>query len=39
VAVETGKGVLVVAEGLKDSFLSATGLEGNVIASFQGVAD
>jgi isoleucyl-tRNA synthetase len=34
VALETEKGVLIVAEGLKDSFLAATGLTGEVIASF-----
>ncbi|MEI6305989.1 MAG: class I tRNA ligase family protein, partial [Deltaproteobacteria bacterium] len=33
-AVETGKGVLIVAEGLKDSFLQNTGLTGNVLATF-----
>jgi isoleucyl-tRNA synthetase len=35
VALETEKGVLVVAEGLKDSFLAAVGLAGNVIATFK----
>jgi len=35
VALETEKGVLIVAEGLKDSFLSTTGLTGQVIATFQ----
>ena len=35
VAVETAKGVLIVAEGLKDSFLTAVGLTGDVIATFQ----
>ncbi len=34
VALETEKGVLIVAEGLKDSFLAATGLSGEVLASF-----
>jgi isoleucyl-tRNA synthetase len=34
VALETEKGVLIVAEGLKDSFLSAAGLTGEVIATF-----
>jgi len=34
VALETEKGVLIVAEGLKDSFLAATGLSCNVIATF-----
>ncbi len=34
VALETEKGVLVVAEGLKDSFLATTGLTGAVIATF-----
>jgi isoleucyl-tRNA synthetase len=34
VALETEKGVLIVAEGLKDAFLQATGLTGNVIAAF-----
>ncbi|MBT1070646.1 isoleucine--tRNA ligase [Pelotalea chapellei] len=34
VALETEKGVLIVAEGLKDSFLSTTGLTGSVLASF-----
>jgi isoleucyl-tRNA synthetase len=34
VALETEKGVLIVAEGLKDSFLAATGLSGEVIATF-----
>jgi isoleucyl-tRNA synthetase len=35
VALETEKGVLIVAEGLKDSFLEAVGLTGEVIATFQ----
>ncbi|MSN25916.1 MAG: isoleucine--tRNA ligase [Geobacter sp.] len=35
VALETEKGVLIVAEGLKDSFLSTTGLTGQVIATFK----
>jgi isoleucyl-tRNA synthetase len=34
VALETEKGVLIVAEGLKDSFLATTGLTGPVIATF-----
>ncbi|MDA8428714.1 MAG: isoleucine--tRNA ligase [Geobacteraceae bacterium] len=34
VALETEKGVLIVAEGLKDSFLAAVGLTGTVIATF-----
>ncbi len=34
VALETEKGVLIVAEGLKDTFLETTGLTGEVIASF-----
>ena len=34
VALETEKGVLIVAEGLKDSFLAATGLSGQLLASF-----
>src|SRR5450759_772491 len=34
VALETEKGVLIVAEGLKDSFLAAVGLTGSVIATF-----
>ncbi|KAA0892173.1 isoleucine--tRNA ligase [Oryzomonas rubra] len=35
VALETEKGVLIVAEGLKDSFLKAVGLTGEVIATFK----
>jgi isoleucyl-tRNA synthetase len=35
VALETEKGVLIVAEGLKDSFLEAVGLAGTVIATFK----
>ena len=35
VALETEKGVLIVAEGLKDSFLAAVGLTGSVIATFK----
>jgi len=35
VALETEKGVLIVAEGLKDSFLTAAGLTGEVIATFK----
>jgi isoleucyl-tRNA synthetase len=34
VALETEKGVLIVAEGLKDTFLETTGLTGPVIATF-----
>ena len=34
VAVETEKGVLIVAEGLKDSFLASVGLTGEVLATF-----
>jgi isoleucyl-tRNA synthetase len=34
VALETEKGVLIVAEGLKESFLAETGLSGQVIATF-----
>jgi len=34
VALETEKGVLIVAEGLKDAFLQAVGLTGTVIATF-----
>ncbi|MDD2365295.1 MAG: isoleucine--tRNA ligase [Desulfuromonadaceae bacterium] len=35
VALETGKGVLIVAEGLKDSFLASVGLSGEVLATFK----
>ncbi|CAH2030351.1 isoleucine--tRNA ligase [Trichlorobacter ammonificans] len=35
VALETSEGVMIVAEGLKDSFLKATGLSGGVIATFK----
>ena len=35
VALDTAKGVLIVAEGLKDSFLAAVGLSGDVIATFK----
>ena len=35
VALETEKGVLIVAEGLKDAFLQTVGLTGNVIATFK----
>ncbi len=35
VALETEKGVLIVAEGLKDSFLATAGLTGTVIATFK----
>ena len=35
VALDTEKGVLIVAEGLKDSFLATVGLTGEVIATFK----
>ncbi len=35
VALESGNDVLIVADGLKDSFLAAVGLEGSVIATFK----
>ncbi|MDD5286302.1 MAG: isoleucine--tRNA ligase [Desulfuromonadaceae bacterium] len=35
VALETEKGVLIVAEGLKESFLASAGLTGSVIATFK----
>jgi len=35
VALETEQGILIVAEGLKDSFLKATGLSGQVLATFK----
>ena len=35
VALDTEQGVLIVAEGLKDSFLSANGLTGQVLATFK----
>ncbi|MEI6701970.1 MAG: isoleucine--tRNA ligase [Deltaproteobacteria bacterium] len=35
VALETEKDVLIVAEGLKDSFLASAGLTGRVIATFK----
>jgi isoleucyl-tRNA synthetase len=35
VALDTEKGVLIVAEGLKDTFLQTVGLTGNVIATFK----
>ncbi len=38
VALETEKGVLIVAEGLKESFLAETGLSGQVIATFSATA-
>jgi len=38
VAVDTEKGILIVAEGLKDSFLNSTGLSGSVIATFKAAA-
>jgi isoleucyl-tRNA synthetase len=34
-ALETEQGVLIVAEGLKDSFLAAVGLTGSVVATFK----
>ncbi|HEY4745594.1 MAG TPA: isoleucine--tRNA ligase, partial [Desulfuromonadaceae bacterium] len=37
-ALETEKGVLIVAEGLKDSFLQAVGLSGTVLATFKAAA-
>ncbi|QEM67077.1 isoleucine--tRNA ligase [Geobacter sp. FeAm09] len=38
VALDTDKGVLIVAEGLKDTFLKAVGLTGEVIATFKATA-
>ena len=38
VALDTEQGVLIVAEGLKDSFLAATGLTGSVMATFKATA-
>jgi len=35
VALETEQGVLIVAEGLQESFLKATGLSGQVLATFK----
>ena len=35
VALDTEKGILIVAEGLKDSFLASVGLTGSVIATFK----
>ncbi|GLI38390.1 isoleucine--tRNA ligase [Geobacter hydrogenophilus] len=35
VALETGGEVLVVAEGLKDAFMAATGVQGSVVATFR----
>lgn len=35
VALDTEQGVLIVAEGLKDSFLTANGLAGQVLATFK----
>jgi isoleucyl-tRNA synthetase len=35
VALESGNDVFIVADGLKDSFLAAVGLEGSVIATFK----
>ena len=36
VALDTGSDLLIVAEGLKDSFLAAVGLEATVAATFKG---
>jgi len=38
VALETEKGVLIVAEGLQESFLKATGLSGQVLATIKATA-
>ena len=38
VALQTEQGLLIVAEGLKDSFLKATGLTGTVVATFKATA-
>jgi len=38
VAVDTEKGILIVAAGLKDAFLNSTGLSGDVIATFKASA-
>jgi len=38
VALETEQGILIVAEGLKDGFLKANGLSGEVIARFKATA-
>ena len=38
VALETEQGVLIVAEGLKDSFLAATGLTATVITTLKATA-
>ena len=35
VAMQTEQGILIVAEGLKESFLKATGLTGSVMATFK----
>lgn len=35
IAIDTAAGTLIIAEGLKDSFLAATGLSGEVVASFK----
>lgn len=37
-ALDTEKGILIVAAGLKESFLSASGLSGNVIETFKAKA-
>jgi isoleucyl-tRNA synthetase len=38
VAVETEQGILIVADGLRESFLTANGLSGKVIATFKATA-
>lgn len=38
VAVQTEQGVLIVADGLRESFLAANGLSGAVIATFKATA-
>ena len=38
VAVQTEQGVLIVADGLRESFLKATGLSGEIIATFKSTA-
>jgi len=38
VALETEQGILIVAEGLKDGFLKANGLSGEIIARFKATA-
>ncbi|HEU0265987.1 MAG TPA: class I tRNA ligase family protein, partial [Geobacterales bacterium] len=35
VALDTGSELLIVADGLKDAFLAATGLQGKVVATFK----